>query len=97
MARIRARHIRFANLTGLWAVPAKHSTRLFSQVLERIDWLVDIGVASHPIGLNGVLVRRFAHRLAARSPYLCAPIMEPARTLKVGCFLRYCCSMAPIN
>lgn len=74
----------------LWAVPAKHSTRQFSQVLERIEWLVGIGVACHPIGLNDVLVRRFAHRLAARSPSLSARIKEPARTLEMGCFLRYC-------
>ncbi|WP_455281354.1 DUF4158 domain-containing protein [Cupriavidus necator] len=74
----------------LWAVPAKHSTRQFSQVLERIEWLVGIGVACHPIGLNDVLVRRFTHRLAARSPSLSARIKEPARTLEVGCFLRYC-------
>ncbi len=58
----------------LWAAPAKHSTRQFAQMLERIEWLVEIGVDRHPIGLNDVLVRRFAHRLAARSPSLSARI-----------------------
>ena len=74
----------------LWAVPAKHSTRQFTEVLERIEWLVEIGVDRHRFGLNDVLVRRFARRLAARSPSLSARIKEPARTVELGCFLRYC-------
>ena len=64
--------------------------RVLGHLAERIEWLVDIGVDRHPIGLNDVLVRRFAHRLAARSPSLSARIKEPARTLEVGSFLRYC-------
>jgi TnpA family transposase len=35
-------------------------------------------------------VRRFARRLASRAPSASAKIKEPARTVEVTCFLRYC-------
>ena len=37
-----------------------------------------------------MLVRRYARRMAGRPPSVSARIKEPARTLEVSCFLRYC-------
>ncbi|MDR6861532.1 hypothetical protein [Variovorax guangxiensis] len=39
---------------------------------------------------NDGLVRRYARRMAGRPPSVSARIKEPARTLEVSCFLRYC-------
>lgn len=36
------------------------------------------------------MLRRYARRLASRRPFAGARIVEPARTLEVACFLRYC-------
>jgi hypothetical protein len=74
----------------LWAAPAKHSTRQITEVLERIELLVDLGVDRVSIDLDTVLVRRFARRLASRAPSASAKIKEPGRTVEVTCFLRYC-------
>ena len=40
--------------------------------------------------LNDVLVRRYARRMASRAPSISARIKEPARTVEMACFLRYC-------
>ncbi|SEB24321.1 Transposase and inactivated derivatives, TnpA family [Variovorax sp. YR216] len=37
-----------------------------------------------------MLVRRYARRMAGRPPSVSARIKEPARTLELSCFLRYC-------
>jgi hypothetical protein len=74
----------------LWSAPAKHSTRQITEVLERIAFLTNLGVDRHLEELNDVLVRRYARRMAARPPSVSARIKDPARTVEMGCFLRYC-------
>lgn len=74
----------------LWSTPARHSTRQITEVLERIAFLVDLGVDRHLGDLNDVLVRRYARRMAGRLPSVSARIKEPARTLEVSCFPRCC-------
>ena len=74
----------------LWAPPAKHSTRQISEVLERIDWLYGQEVHKSLGQLPDLLVRRYARRMASRPPSAGAKIKEPARTVEVACFLRYC-------
>lgn len=74
----------------LWAPPAKHSTRQISEVLERIDWLYGQEVHKCLSELPDLLVRRYARRMASRPPSAGAKIKEPARTVEVACFLRYC-------
>ena len=74
----------------LWAAPAKHSTRQISEVLERIDHLYTLNVHRHLHTLPDLLVRRYARRIASRPPSVGARIKEPARTVEVACFLRYC-------
>jgi hypothetical protein len=74
----------------LWAAPAKHSTRQIEEVLERIQVLSTLGVDRHLAQLPDAIVRRYARRLGARAPAIAARIAEPARTIEVACFLRYC-------
>jgi hypothetical protein len=74
----------------LWSAPAKHSTRQIAEVLERMAFLTDLGIDLHLGDLNDVLVRRYARRMASRPPSVSARIKEPARTLEMACFLRYC-------
>lgn len=74
----------------LWSAPAKHSTRQITEVLERITYLTELGVDRHLVEFNDVLVRRYARRLAGRTPSVSARIKEPTRTVELGCFLRYC-------
>jgi TnpA family transposase len=74
----------------LWAAPAKHSTRQISEVLERIEVLCGLDVHKHMAKLSDLVVRRYARRLASRPPSAGAKIKEPARTLEIACFLRYC-------
>jgi hypothetical protein len=74
----------------LWAAPAKHSTRQISEVLERIDLLYGLEVHNHLGNIPDLILRRYARRLASRSPSAGARIKEPARTVEVACFLRYC-------
>jgi TnpA family transposase len=74
----------------LWAAPAKHSTRQIEEVLERIQVLSTLGVDQHLVQLPDAIVRRYARRLGARAPAIAARIAEPARTIEVACFLRYC-------
>ena len=74
----------------LWSAPAKHSTRQITEVLERIAFLTDLGIDQHLGHLNDVLVRRYARRMASRAPSISARIKEPARTVEMACFLRYC-------
>lgn len=74
----------------LWSTPARHSTRQITEVLERIAFLVGLGVNRHLGDLNDVLVRRYARRMAGRLPSVSARIKEPARTLEVSCFPRCC-------
>ena len=74
----------------LWAAPAKHSTRQISEVLERIDLLYALDVHKHLADIPDLILRRYARRLASRPPSAGAKIKEPARTVEVACFLRYC-------
>jgi TnpA family transposase len=74
----------------LWSAPAKHSTRQIAEVLERIAFLTELGIDQHLGDLNDVLVRRYARRMASRPPSVSARIKEPARTVEMACFLRYC-------
>ena len=73
----------------LWSTPAKHSTRQITEVLERIAYLTELGIDRSLGEINNVLVRRYARRLAARSPSVNARIKEPARPVELACFLRY--------
>ena len=74
----------------LWAAPAKHSSRQIEEVIERIEQLTGLGVDRHLTDLPDAIVRRYARRLAGRAPAVAARIAEPARTIEVACFLRYC-------
>ncbi|MEI8171753.1 MAG: Tn3 family transposase, partial [Rhodoferax sp.] len=74
----------------LWAAPAKHSTRQISEVLERIDLLYALDVHKHLADIPDLILRRYARRLASRPPSAGVKIKEPARTVEVACFLRYC-------
>jgi TnpA family transposase len=74
----------------LWAAPAKHSTRQISEVLERIDLLYTLNVHKHLADIPDLILRRYARRLVSRPPSAGAKIKEPARTVEVACFLRYC-------
>lgn len=74
----------------VWAAPARHSTRQISEVLERINWLRSLDVHKYLSALPDFIVRRYARRLASRPPSAGAKIKEPARTVEVACFLRYC-------
>jgi hypothetical protein len=59
-------------------------------LLERIEVLYELRVQHHLIDVPDDLVRRYARRLANRPPAIGARIKEPARTIEVACFLRYC-------
>jgi hypothetical protein len=59
-------------------------------VLERIEFLTALRVEQHLGGLPEAILRRYARRLASRAPAVAARIAEPARTIEVACFLRYC-------
>ncbi|MBK5207357.1 MAG: Tn3 family transposase [Polaromonas sp.] len=74
----------------LWAAPAKHSTKQIGEVFERIELLYALDVHKHLENLPNLVVRRYARRLASRPPSVGARIKEPARTVEVACFLRYC-------
>ena len=74
----------------LWAAPAKHSTKQIAEVFERIEFLYALNVHQHLEMLPNLVVRRYARRLASRPPSVGARIKEPARTVEVACFLRYC-------
>ena len=74
----------------LWSAPAKHSTRQIAEVLERITVLNGLGLDRHLGELNDALVRRYARRMATRRPSISERIKEPARTVEIACFLRYC-------
>ncbi len=74
----------------LWAAPARHSTRQINEVLERIELLYGLDIHKYMGNLPDLIVRRYARRLASRPPSAGAKIKEPARTVEVACFLRYC-------
>ncbi|WP_251877808.1 Tn3-like element IS1071 family transposase [Achromobacter sp. Marseille-Q4954] len=74
----------------LWAAPAKHAARQISEVLERIDLLYTLDVHKHLADIPDLILRRYARRLVSRPPSAGAKIKEPARTVEVACFLRYC-------
>ncbi len=76
--------------TWLWAAPAKHSTRQIADVLERIEFLRQLGAAECLTSIPEAVLRRYARRLTARKPSVGARLTEPARTVEVACFLRYC-------
>ncbi|WP_137922636.1 Tn3-like element IS1071 family transposase, partial [Hydrogenophaga sp. 2FB] len=61
-----------------------------SEVLERIDLLYTLDVHKHLADIPDLILRRYARRLVSRPPSAGAKIKEPARTVEVACFLRYC-------
>jgi TnpA family transposase len=65
-------------------------TRQISEVLERIDLLYTLDVHKHLADIPDLILRRYARRLVSRPPSAGAKIKEPARTVEVACFLRYC-------
>ncbi len=73
-----------------WAAPAKHSVRQISEAFERIDELYALGIDTCLRDISGWTIARYAKRLASRPPSVGARIKEPARTVEVSCFLRYC-------
>ena len=73
-----------------WAAPAKHSVRQIGEAFERIEQLYALGVDTRLRGLSDWTIARYAKRLASRPPSVGARIKEPARTVEVACFLRYC-------
>lgn len=74
----------------LWEAPAKHSTRQIAEAFERIDLLYGLDVQKYLDDLPDPIVPRYARRLASRPFSVGARIKEPARTVEVACFLRYC-------
>ncbi len=74
----------------MWAAPAKHSTRQIEEVLARVECLYGLGVDRQLLDVPEATLRRYARRLASRPPFAGARMSEPARTLEVACFLRYC-------
>lgn len=68
----------------------ENSTRQISEVLERIDLLYTLDVHKHLADIPDLILRRYARRLVSRPPSAGAKIKEPARTVEVACFLRYC-------
>ena len=65
--------------TWLWAAPAKHSTRQIADVLERVEFLRQLGVAECLTAIPETVLRRYARRLTARKPSVGARLAEPAR------------------
>ena len=57
---------------------------------ERIDLLYTLDVHKHLSDIPDLILRRYARRLVSRPPSAGAKIKEPARTVEVACFLRYC-------
>ncbi|MBB0032667.1 Tn3 family transposase, partial [Streptococcus pneumoniae] len=57
---------------------------------ERIDLLYTLDVHKHLADIPDLILRRYARRLVSRPPSAGAKIKEPARTVEVACFLRYC-------
>ncbi|WP_254220490.1 Tn3 family transposase, partial [Burkholderia multivorans] len=47
-------------------------------------------VSKHLADIPDLILRRYARRLVSRPPSAGAKIKEPARTVEVACFLRYC-------
>ncbi|MGH8324709.1 MAG: Tn3 family transposase, partial [Steroidobacteraceae bacterium] len=87
---VKPREASLATQSWLWAPPAKHSTRQIEELLERIDVLYQLDLQNHLRDVPDALLRRYARRLATRPPSIGARIKEPARTIEVACFLRYC-------
>jgi hypothetical protein len=76
--------------TWLWSAPLKHSSRQIEEVLERVDVLRGLGAGRYLADVPEAMLQRYARRLASRRPFAGARIVEPARTLEVACFLRFC-------
>lgn len=55
-----------------------------------IDLLYTLDVHKHLADIPDLILRRYARRLVSRPPSAGAKIKEPARTVEVACFLRYC-------
>lgn len=58
--------------------------------MERIEFLYSIKVHQFLADLPDEILRRYAQQLSARSPAAGARIREPARTIEVAWFFRYC-------
>ncbi len=52
--------------------------------------LYTLDVHKHLADIPDLILRRYARRLVSRPPSAGAKIKEPARTVEVACFLRYC-------
>jgi hypothetical protein len=75
--------------SGLWAAPAKHSSRQIEEMIERIETLYELRVHQHLVDFPDDLLRRRARRLTSRPPSVGARIREPVRSIETACFLRY--------
>lgn len=89
-ALLRLRDAGVSNQSWLWAAPAKHSSRQIDELLERIEKLYELDIQKYFTDVPDDLLRRYARRLAARSPSAGRLIHEPSRTIEVAYFLRYC-------
>lgn len=87
---VQPRESSLTTQTWLWAQPAKHSTVQIDEMLARIETLYELQVQHHLQEMPDKVLRRYARRLATRPPSIGARIKEPARTIEVTCFLRYC-------
>jgi len=89
-ALVTVRESGLAQQSWLWAAPAKHSTRQIDELLERIEMLYELGIQHQLIDVSDDLLHRYARRLVSRPPSAGRLIREPARTIEVAYFLRYC-------
>lgn len=73
----------------LWAAPSRQSTPQIVQVLERIEYLYDLGIERRFADIPDPILRRQARRLTSRAPSVGARIDAASRIVEVACFLRY--------
>ena len=74
----------------LWSVPLRNSTRQMSELLRKLDCLVELGVqVQWPDTCNEAIVRHYARRCADRKPSVSHRIQPAIRRLEAACFMRY--------
>lgn len=72
-----------------WAAPSRHSTPQIAEVLERIEYLYELGIERRFEQIPDPILRRHARRLTSRPPSVGARIQASSRAVEVACFLRY--------
>ncbi|MEM5453033.1 hypothetical protein [Paraburkholderia guartelaensis] len=66
----------------LWPVPLRNSTRQMSELLHKLDYLVELGVRVQcPDTCNEAIVRHYARRCADRKPSVSHRIQPAIRRL----------------